>query len=177
MFWRNGRGFGVDGLLTDMEQQVNGEWKPIIGDWTIESSRMTRKLRYFQIKGTRRPTLIRIQISVIDQICQTEPLHGARPRQTERERPPVINDRSGVFDLEAAGDMGGRKMYPGTSAAARMTDLTERGGDDTTEGGGGRPAPEPQGSPSGARAVPRIFSEVRPRDGGPDRWKDVGCTG
>ena len=40
--------------------------------------------------------------------------------------------------------------------------------------GGGHLAPEPQGSPRGARAMPRIFSEVRPRDGGPDRWKDVG---
>ena len=63
-----------------------------------------------------------------------------------------------------------------------MTDLTGRGGDDTTEGGrpapepqgspqrggGGRPVPEPQGSPRGAQAVPRIFSEVRPWDGGPD---------
>ena len=41
-------------------------------------------------------------------------------------------------------------------------------------GGGGRPAPEPQGSPRGARALPWIFSEVHPRDGGPDRRKDVG---
>ena len=34
--------------------------------------------------------------------------------------------------------------------------------------GGGGPAPEPQGSPRGARAVPKIFTEVRPRDSGPD---------
>ena len=40
-------------------------------------------------------------------------------------------------------------------------------------GGGGGPAPGPQGSPRGERAVPRIFSEVRPRDGGPDRRKEV----
>ena len=28
--------------------------------------------------------------------------------------------------------------------------------------------------PGGARAVPQIFTEVRPREGGPDRQKDVG---
>ena len=41
-----------------------------------------------------------------DWLLQTEPLHGARPRRTDRERPPVINDRSGVLDLEAAGGVG-----------------------------------------------------------------------
>ena len=45
-----------------------------------------------------------------DWLLQTEPLHGARPRRLERERPPVINDRSGVLDLEAAGGLGGRKV-------------------------------------------------------------------
>ena len=38
-----------------------------------------------------------------DWLLQTEPLHGARPRRNERERPPVIDDRAGVLDLEAAG--------------------------------------------------------------------------
>ena len=41
-----------------------------------------------------------------DWLLQMEPLHGARPRQTDRERPPVIDDRSGVLDLEVAGGMG-----------------------------------------------------------------------
>ena len=41
-----------------------------------------------------------------DWLLQTEPLHGARPRRNERERPPVINDQSGVLDLEAAGGVG-----------------------------------------------------------------------
>ena len=41
-------------------------------------------------------------------LLQTEPLHGARPWWTDRECPPVINDRSGVLDLEAAGGVGGR---------------------------------------------------------------------
>ena len=39
---------------------------------------------------------------------------------------------------------------------------------------GGRPAPEPQGSPRGVRAVPNIFQEDRPRDSGLDRQKDIG---
>ena len=102
-----------------------------------------------------------------DWLLQTEPLHGARPRAC----PPVINDRSGGLDLEAAGCGGpedGSKRNLGPSAVSRMTDLTGRGGDDTTEGGrpapepqdspqrGGPPAPEPQGSPRGAPAMPRI---------------------
>ena len=45
-----------------------------------------------------------------DWLLQTEPLHGARPRQTDREHPPVIDDRSGVLDLGAAGVMGSRRM-------------------------------------------------------------------
>ena len=39
---------------------------------------------------------------------------------------------------------------------------------------GGRPAPVTQVPPGGARAVPQIFTKVRPREGGPDRQKDVG---
>ena len=38
-----------------------------------------------------------------DWLLQTEPLHGARPRRTARERPPLIDDHTGVMDLEAAG--------------------------------------------------------------------------
>ena len=45
-----------------------------------------------------------------DWLLQTEPLHGARPRRNERERPPVIEDRAGVLDLEAAGGVRGRKV-------------------------------------------------------------------
>ena len=36
---------------------------------------------------------------------------GLAQDKTDRERPPVINDRSGVLDLKAAGGVGGRK-YP-----------------------------------------------------------------
>ena len=42
-----------------------------------------------------------------DWLLQTEPLHGARPRQTGRERPPVIEDRP---PLEATGGVGGRRV-------------------------------------------------------------------
>ena len=38
-----------------------------------------------------------------DWLLQMESLHGARPRRNERERPPVIEDRARVLDLEAAG--------------------------------------------------------------------------
>ena len=65
-------------------------------------------------------------------------------------------------------------------------DLDGRGGENTTARGsssrrnsgftteGGRPAPEPQGSPSGVRAVPKIFTEGRSQDNGLDRRKDIG---
>ena len=36
---------------------------------------------------------------------------------------------------------------------------------------GGRPAPVTQVPPGGVRAVPQIFTGVRPREGGPDRHK------
>ena len=42
-----------------------------------------------------------------DWLLQTEPLHGARPRQTDREFPPVIEDRP---PLEATGGVGGRRV-------------------------------------------------------------------
>ena len=73
------------------------------------------------------------------------------------------------------GPEGGSTWNPGPSAVTRAADLTGGESDYTTEGGGvGRPAPEPQVPPGGGRAVPQICTEVRPRDGGPDRQKDVG---
>ena len=113
-----------------------------------------------------------------DWLLQMEPLHGARPRQTDRERPPVINDRAGVLYLEAAGwGVGGRKMDQNGIQApllplerqifleGEVTTPPRRGGGVRPlslkvrhRGGGGRPATEPQGSPRGTRAVPQIFS-------------------
>ena len=45
-----------------------------------------------------------------DCLLQTESLHGARPRRITRERPPLIDDHTGVMDLEAAGGTGGRQV-------------------------------------------------------------------
>ena len=42
-----------------------------------------------------------------DWLLQTEPLHGARPRQIDRERPPVMEDRP---PMEATGGVDGRKL-------------------------------------------------------------------
>ena len=70
----------------------------------------------------------------------TESMHGARPRQTGRERPPVIDNP--VFrDAE---------------------EIYGRGSIYTAEGG--RSAPEPQGVPREVRAVPQIFSDDSLRD-------------
>ena len=44
-----------------------------------------------------------------DWLLQTESLHGARPRETGRERPPVIEDR---LLLEATGGGGGGGRWP-----------------------------------------------------------------
>ena len=71
--------------------------------------------------------------------------------------------------------MGGRKVERhGTPAPLLSLERQILEEEVTTPPRGGRPAPETQMSPGGARAVPRIVTEVRPRDGGPDRQKDVG---
>ena len=113
-----------------------------------------------------------------DWLLQTEVLHGARPRRNLRERPPVIEDRAGALDLEAAGGVRGRKedqhgiQAPLLSLERQI--LLEEEVTTPPRGGGGRPAPETQVPPGGARAMPQIFTEVRPRNGGPDQQKDVG---
>ena len=112
-----------------------------------------------------------------DWLLQTEPLHGARPRQTGRERPPVMEDRP---PLEATGGVDGRKMdhngiqapllSPGRHILMEEEVITRV----YHRGGGGRPAPEPQGSPRRVRAVPQIFTEGRSPDSGLDQQKDIG---
>ena len=78
-----------------------------------------------------------------DWLLQTEPLHGARPRRNERERPPLINDRAGVLDLEAVGcrkvDQHGIQA-PLLSLERQI--LLEEEVTTPPRGGGGRPAPE-----------------------------------
>ena len=44
-----------------------------------------------------------------DWLLRTESLHGARPRRTTRERPPLIDDHTGVMDLEAVRGTAGRQ--------------------------------------------------------------------
>ena len=47
-----------------------------------------------------------------------EPLQGARPKWNIGERPPVVNDWTGVLDLESTGGVGGRNVEEhGTPAA------------------------------------------------------------
>ena len=102
-------------------------------------------------------------------LLKTEPLQGARPKWNIVERPPVVNDRTGVLDLEATVGVGGRNVEQhGTPAPllplerqilqeAEVTTPTRNG----AHGTGGRRATEPQVPPGGARAVPQIFTDVR----------------
>ena len=103
-----------------------------------------------------------------------EPMHGARPRQTGREGPPVIDNRQ---TMDATGGAAVRK--PGRTlllSPGRRILMVEEVITPPRGGGGGRPAPEPQGAPRGVRAVPEPFpddfSEDSLRDGGL-RQKDI----
>ena len=97
-----------------------------------------------------------------DWLLPTEPLHGARPRQTGRERPPVIDNRP---PMDATGGATIRKpgrtplLSPGRQILMEEEVITPGRG-----GGGGRPAPEPQGAPRGVRAVPKPFPDDFPED-------------
>ena len=57
----------------------------------------------------------------VDWLLQTEPLHGARPRRMTRERPPLIEDHTGVMDLDAAGGTRGRKAEQHESQAPLLS--------------------------------------------------------
>ena len=100
-----------------------------------------------------------------DWLLPTEPMHGARPRQTGRERPPVI-DNPALRD--AAGNTAVRNpsrtflLSPGQRISREEEVFTP------PRGGGGRPVPEPQGVPREVRAVPKPFGfqEDKLRDGG-----------
>ena len=108
-----------------------------------------------------------------DWLLPTEPLHGARPRQTGRERPPVIENR---LPMEATGGAASQKpgrgplLSPGRQISMEEEVITPTWGDGL--------APEPPGSPCGVRAVPNPFPKIFPedslRDGGLDRQKDIG---
>ena len=81
-----------------------------------------------------------------DWLLQMEPLHGARPRQTGRERPPVIEDRP---PLEATGGVGGRRMDHNGIQSPLLSPGRQILMEDevTTPPRGGRPAAENQGLP------------------------------
>ena len=108
-----------------------------------------------------------------DWLLPTEPLHGARPRQTGRKRPPVIDNRP---PMEATGGANVGKpgrillLSPGRQILMEEEVITP-------PRGGGRPAPETQGVPRGVRAVPKPFPDDFPedilRDGGLHQ-KDIG---
>ena len=82
-------------------------------------------------------------------------LHGARPRQTGRERPPVIDNRP---PMDATGKTAVRKPSRTFLLLPGRRILMEE------EGGGGRPASEPQGAPREVRAVPKPFPDDFPED-------------
>ena len=107
-----------------------------------------------------------------DWLLPTEPLHGARLRQTGREHPPVIDNRP---PMDATGGAAVRK--PGWTlllSPGRQILMEE---EVISPPRGGRPAPEPRGAPRGVRAVPKPFPDDFPedslRDGGL-RQKDIG---
>ena len=73
-----------------------------------------------------------------DWLLPTEHLHGARPRQTGRERPPVIDNRP---PIDATG---GAAIRNRVGLYCCRPDMDGRGGDHTAEwGGGGRGASSP----------------------------------
>ena len=95
-----------------------------------------------------------------DWLLPTEPMHGARPRQTSRERPPVIDNPA--------------LRYAAKKSAVRHPSRTLR----LSPGRrilmeeevfppprGCRPAPEPQGVPREVRALPKLFPEDSLQDG------------
>ena len=104
-----------------------------------------------------------------DWLLPTEPLHGARPRQTGRERPPVIDNRP---PMGATGDVTARRSDRTLLLSPGRRILMEE--EVVTPPKGGRPASETQGAPGGIRAVPFTddFLEDSLRIGGL-RQKDI----
>ena len=94
-----------------------------------------------------------------DWLLPTEPMHGARPRQTGRERPPVI-DNPALRD--AAGNTTVRNPSRTVLLSPGRWILIEE--EVFTQPRGGRPAPEPQGVTREVRAVPKPFPDGFPVD-------------
>ena len=106
-----------------------------------------------------------------DWLLPTEPMHGARPRQTGREHPPVI-DNPALRD--AAGNTAVRNPSLTFLFVTRTADFEGRGGIHTAEGGGGRSVPEPQGVPREVRAVPKPFPDGFQEDKLRDDGQNIG---
>ena len=83
-----------------------------------------------------------------DWLLPTEPLHGARPRQTGRECPPAIDNRS---PMEATGDA--------TARRSDQTLLLSPGRRISMEEEVSTPGLETHGAPGGVQAVPKPFPE------------------
>ena len=90
------------------------------------------------------------------ELLPTEPMHEVSPA-SDWWGAPSSNRRSSIQEC------GGNFRRPASewdpSSVARKADFYGRGSFHTSEGGGGRPAPEPQGVQIEARAVPKIFPE------------------
>ena len=73
-----------------------------------------------------------------DWLLPTEPMHGARPRQTGRERPPVIDNPALRDAEEIAADRDAAEISESVPPlVARTADFYGRGNIHTAEGGGG----------------------------------------
>ena len=112
-----------------------------------------------------------------DWLLPTEPMHGARPRQTGRERPPVIDNPAlrDAAENTAVRDVVENTVVRNPSRTFRLSPgrwiLMEE--EVFTPPRGGRSAPEPQGVPREVRAVPKLFREDSLRDGGQGQ-KNIG---
>ena len=93
---------------------------PAMGIWMLKFPRIMRRLQYLikevpdfpDINILDEQTLLNTQRE--DWLLPTEPVHGARPRQTGGERPPVIENR---LPIEATGGAASRK--PGRPPCCR----------------------------------------------------------
>ena len=97
-----------------------------------------------------------------DWLPPTEPMHGARPRQTGGERlpameNPVFRDAAEISTVRRP--IGTLLLSPGQRIVMEEEIFTP-------PRGGGRLAPEPQGVQREVRAVPQIVPEDRSRDDG-----------
>ena len=90
-----------------------------------------------------------------DWLLPTEPRHGARPRQTGGERPPVTENPA----FRDAAEISAIRHPSRTLRLSPGRRIFMEEEVFTPPMGGGCPAPEPQGVQREVRAVPKIFPE------------------